>query len=84
MKIYMKPTVISISNKETKETLSSLERKQFDVYDVNRITLEEFVEKCMSCGLDITIANPGSNKIIIQFEIIVQFEHPVKSPQNAQ
>lgn len=78
MKFYMKPTVISISNKETEETLNSLECKQFDVDNVNRTTLEEFVEKCMNCGLDVTIANPGSNKII------VQFEHPVKSPQNVQ
>ena len=74
----MKPTVIFISNKKTEETLNSLERKQSDVDDVNRTTLEEFAEKCMSCGLDVTIANPGSNKIILQFE------HPVKSPQNAQ
>ena len=78
MKIYMKPTVIFISNKETEETLNSLEHKQFDVDDVNRTTLEEFAEKCMSCGLDVTIANPGSNKII------VQFEHSVKSPQSVQ
>ena len=78
MKFYMKPTVIFISNKETEETLNSLEHKQFDVDDVNRTTLEEFTEKCMSCGLDVTIANPGSNKII------VQFEHPVKSPRNVQ
>jgi len=78
MKIYMKPTVISISNKETEDTLNSLERKQFYADDVNRTTLEELAEKCMSCGLDVTIANPGSNKII------VQFEHPVKSPQSVQ